>query len=60
MGLGLSVTYGIVKKYEGEISVENLPTAGCEFTISLPLKRAQQVRRDLPGLPENRRRNLPQ
>jgi PAS domain S-box-containing protein len=43
MGLGLSVTYGIVKKYDGEISVENLQTAGCEFTISLPLKRMRQV-----------------
>jgi len=42
MGLGLSVTYGIIKKYDGEISVENLQTAGCEFTISLPLKRRRR------------------
>ena len=42
LGLGLSVTYGIVTKYNGEISVENLQTAGCEFTISLPLRRIRQ------------------
>jgi signal transduction histidine kinase/ABC-type branched-subunit amino acid transport system ATPase component len=36
LGLGLSVSYGIVKKYKGNISVKNLEGSGCEFTITLP------------------------
>ena len=38
LGLGLSVSYGILKKYKGHISVRNVPDAGCEFTITLPQK----------------------
>lgn len=37
LGLGLSVSYGIIAKYRGEISVKNLDTGGCQFTITLPL-----------------------
>ncbi len=37
MGLGLSISYGIIKKYHGEISVTNLPERGCRFSITLPL-----------------------
>jgi two-component system sensor histidine kinase AtoS len=36
LGLGLSVSYGIIKKYRGNISVKNLKGSGCEFTITLP------------------------
>jgi PAS domain S-box-containing protein len=36
LGLGLSVSYGIVKKYEGTISVRNLNGCGCEFTLRFP------------------------
>ncbi len=36
LGLGLSVSYGIISKYNGDISVRNLEGAGCEFTILLP------------------------
>jgi signal transduction histidine kinase/ABC-type multidrug transport system ATPase subunit len=35
-GLGLSVSYGIIKKYRGTITVENLKNSGCRFTIKLP------------------------
>ncbi len=35
LGLGLSVSYGILKKYNGTIKVENLET-GCQFLIQLP------------------------
>jgi signal transduction histidine kinase/ABC-type branched-subunit amino acid transport system ATPase component len=38
LGLGLSVSYGIIKKYHGNISVRNIPNSGCEFTIVLPQK----------------------
>lgn len=37
MGLGLSVSYGIIKKYKGTITVENTQGAGCRFTIIIPL-----------------------
>jgi signal transduction histidine kinase/ABC-type branched-subunit amino acid transport system ATPase component len=36
LGLGLSVSYGIVKKYNGTITVENLRNSGCQFTITMP------------------------
>ena len=36
VGLGLSVSYGIVKKYNGTIDVVNLQERGCRFTIRLP------------------------
>lgn len=39
-GLGLSVSYGIVKKHGGEISVESQPGQGATFTVTLPLLTA--------------------
>ncbi len=36
MGLGLSVSYGIINKMNGEITVKNHPEGGCVFTILLP------------------------
>ena len=36
LGLGLSVRYGIIKKYSGEIQVRNLEGLGCEFKILIP------------------------
>lgn len=38
MGLGLSVIYGIIKKYRGEISAENRRGGGAKFEILLPSK----------------------
>ncbi|MBD3232162.1 MAG: GAF domain-containing protein [candidate division Zixibacteria bacterium] len=37
-GLGLSVSYGIVKNHGGSITVKNNEDRGATFTISLPLK----------------------
>lgn len=37
-GLGLSVSYGIIKYHHGKIDVESRPEAGSTFTIKLPLK----------------------
>jgi signal transduction histidine kinase len=37
LGLGLSVSYGIIRKHGGEISAANLESGGCEFTLRLPL-----------------------
>ncbi len=38
-GLGLSVSYGIVKKHGGRVDVQSQTGAGTTFTIRLPIKR---------------------
>ena len=37
-GLGLSVTYGIIKDHGGDISVQRADSGGAKFVIELPLK----------------------
>jgi len=37
LGLGLSISYGIISKFGGTISPENVKPRGCQFTIELPL-----------------------
>ena len=37
MGLGLAITYKIIKDHRGEIEVESRPGQGTRFSISLPL-----------------------
>lgn len=39
-GLGLYVTYGIIKEMGGEIFVESMPKKGTTFTIKLPDKQS--------------------
>jgi signal transduction histidine kinase len=43
-GLGLSVTYGIVKDHGGWIELESSPGAGTRFTIRLPEHGARSAR----------------
>jgi two-component system NtrC family sensor kinase len=38
-GLGLAVSYGIVKDHGGEIQVENREKDGAIFTVRLPLRQ---------------------
>jgi signal transduction histidine kinase len=38
-GLGLSVSYGIVQRHGGSLSVESAPGAGSTFTVRLPVRR---------------------
>lgn len=42
-GLGLSVTYGIIKDHGGEITVERADTGGAKFVIVLPLQAETAV-----------------
>jgi len=42
-GLGLAVTYGILQRHGGGVTVESEPGQGTTFTITLPVPRAAAV-----------------
>jgi CheY-like chemotaxis protein len=42
-GLGLSVSYGIIARHNGSISVESEPERGTTFTIQLPAQQAPSL-----------------
>ena len=42
-GLGLSVSYGIITKYNGTIAVKNSSPTGCQFIIKLPQPRSSGI-----------------
>lgn len=44
MGLGLSISYNIVKKYAGNMTMRNRDGRGCETVISLPVTEGEQTR----------------
>jgi two-component system, NtrC family, sensor kinase len=46
-GLGLSLSYGLVKAHDGELTYEPPPDGGAEFRVALPLYEAPA---DLPAL----------
>jgi two-component system NtrC family sensor kinase len=45
-GLGLSLSYGIVQKHGGRITVDTEPGRGTTFRVSLPLQRAPAAREE--------------
>jgi signal transduction histidine kinase len=47
MGLGLSVTYGVVQDHKGQISCENRPEGGAVFELRFPV-----AKRSVPKLAE--------
>ena len=46
LGLGLSISYGIVQDFGGEISARNRPDGGAELTVELPRYKAEPARID--------------
>jgi two-component system NtrC family sensor kinase len=48
-GLGLSVSYGIVERHGGRITVESKPREGSCFTVYLPVRRAVSQERAAKG-----------
>jgi signal transduction histidine kinase/ActR/RegA family two-component response regulator len=50
-GLGLSVSYGIVRRYDGNFTVESRPGRGATFTVRLPLRSAPVVTEPIGAIP---------
>jgi len=45
-GLGLAVSYGIIQRHGGEITVDSAPGRGATFIVSLPVNRADVAAED--------------
>jgi len=45
-GLGLTITYGLVKKLHGNISVKSRENEGTTFIITLPIHMQEEMRKD--------------
>jgi signal transduction histidine kinase len=41
-GLGLSVSFGIIKELNGNIDIESKPNLGTLFRISIPIKQEKE------------------
>ncbi|HEU4510438.1 MAG TPA: PAS domain S-box protein [Pyrinomonadaceae bacterium] len=50
-GLGLSVSYSIIERHEGSISVVSAPGKGTEFTIDLPAAMAESSTEEASAVP---------
>jgi len=51
-GLGLSICYAIVKRYDGEITVQTRPGEGATFTVVLPVQRDAEAVEEISDHPE--------
>jgi len=47
-GLGLWISYGIIRSFEGDIRVDSLVGEGTTFTITLPLRGALKTQEPVP------------
>jgi two-component system NtrC family sensor kinase len=43
-GLGLSVSYGIIKEHAGTLTAESAPGEGSRFIVSLPISESRSRR----------------
>lgn len=43
MGLGLAITYGIIKDYQGDIRIESIPGQGTAFILSFPVAEEPEI-----------------
>lgn len=43
LGLGLTISYNIIKNFGGRLTVENIPDAGASFCIQLPEHRSPEA-----------------
>ena len=46
LGLGLSISYGIVQDFGGQIHAANRPEGGAELTVELPRHRDEPVAKE--------------
>jgi signal transduction histidine kinase len=46
VGLGLALSYNIVKRHGGEISVKSTVSEGSQFTVLLPVRREEENKND--------------
>lgn len=51
-GIGLAFSKSLAESHQGTLSVENLPSGGCSFILSLPLKKATEKLPEME-MPEN-------
>ena len=49
LGLGLSISYGIIQRHGGQIVVENGPESGASFTVWLPVARKSKQEKKKNG-----------
>lgn len=52
-GIGLAFSKSLAESHQGTLSVENLPSGGCSFILSLPLKKATEALPEAESHPEN-------
>ncbi len=56
-GLGMSVSYGIITRHKGTISVDSQEGKGTTFTIKIPIKEVEVVKeKKVQGLPRKGRK----
>ena len=57
-GLGMSVSYGIITRHRGTISVESQEGKGTTFTVKIPIKKVEEIKEgEVQGLQEKGRKS---